>query len=62
MKNFIKIRVDELEVIFNDKIINDRFFIRATLITNLKILSIIDIEHAELYILRIRELGYRGKL
>ena len=62
MKNFLKIRIDELEMIFNDKVIEERFFLRTTLITNLKILAIVDHENAELYVLRIRELGYRGSV
>ena len=60
--NLIRVRVDELENIFNEKVLLERFFIRTTLITNLKIMAELDSANAELYILRIRELGYKGSL
>lgn len=62
MKNLVKIRVDELEILFNEKVVRERFFVRSTLITNLKLLAILDQPKAELYVMRIRELGFRGAI
>ena len=62
LKSLLKSRIDELENIFNGKVVYERFFVRSTLIINLKILAAIDQPNAELYVLRIRELGFRGTI
>ena len=62
MKNLVKIRVDELEILFNEKVIRERFFVRSTLIPNIKLLAILDQPNAELHVMRIRELGFRGTI
>lgn len=62
LKNMLKIRIDELENVFNEKVIIERFFIRKTLILNLIMLSYVDNSNAELYVARVRELGYHGAI